>query len=1160
MAQIGTKNSDASGRASFRQRIRIPTRWIEQRIEETIPKLSAVEVSQLEDAHDALVTAEPTGLGSPLVVSYFTGNLKKIASKIGIPSSSLLESLEADLENGITIERKDDWTTIDGQSKTRLIGARWSVVLYPKAGNRSQQALAVLDSVQQLPIPLGRPAFQPDSIQFYAIGSGLDEMPCDLRGLEQSYLECAKARAASEEAGRLLTISRNQRKLQMVRTRQELKRVDLDVALERRGQLHADLEKRYGALRMMMDLLELRSKYDGYLFTAIVIEPSRSNLRIQLTETRGGVLEEGSNVELKSANQQRSCKVLSIERDDSKTTLEFELQESSFQVGEEIRAATMPRFRMWAHQRAVDLLMEEEVHGYWPDLVNMLCDPESLNAPSEVRSPKEFFCDNSFDSPSLSPRQREAVAGALATKNVFCIQGPPGTGKTAVICELVQQLISNGERVLVASTRNIAVNEVLKRIGGAQGIRALRLTADRKKAEDVGEYLPSEIINSFIGKASNSGECAAAQKAEREQTEDAIRLLAKLERSQDAAASARKVAGRAGHMKREAQRLLNTDGVSLSRSLEELEGKIIATLADAESLQLELRRIKASLKNTTDSANEWSRILGKTGLGKIGRERRVRFRHTERLTNVAKYLETLKHEIRAKKDRLRSIQQSALAAERKAEQTDAVYEDYLLMEAKCKAACEINSLLRPEDLRPHVKTGELKPHSARVRRKELIERGSRLGKYQYLRRRFNELVMEATCNSEDLDALQKDLIAVSNLFCCTTTAIAGIPELRGVVVDTFIVDEASLITDSEFLIGAVLARRWILIGDEHQLPPFVEQNDEHFIHALSALHKMEKQDLSLEATVNELGILWKEDEEHRQFRSEEVVSEATRLRDSESWEKIYRTKFKNGVSRLEKKGTDPSRQLLQSMKEHIVHSLFERIVESSNRVQLTEQRRMIEAIAEIVKGPIYGGNYVTPRPESTGIFPLTTDAFKLPITFLDTTGYRNRALNRQQDNGFINEFEANWIVEVCKSIDFDLNKKNAPSIDVSILCFYQAQASHVRRKIDRLSFKRLSKVKCTPIDGMQGQEADLVIISFCRTQTNITRRDVGPNFGRWLQDVRRLNVACTRAKRGLIFVGQKALLMKLCSDGEGKKFYANLDSLLLNHPEMRVMFRLESNV
>jgi superfamily I DNA and/or RNA helicase len=74
------------------------------------------------------------------------------------------------------------------------------------------------------------------------------------------------------------------------------------------------------------------------------------------------------------------------------------------------------------------------------------------------------------------------------------------------------------------------------------------------------------------------------------------------------------------------------------------------------------------------------------------------------------------------------------------------------------------------------------------------------------------------------------------------------------------------------------------------------------------------------------------------------------------------------------------------------------------------------------------------------------------------------------------------------------------------------------------------------IDRIQGQESDLVLLSFCRTR----RGRQGAGFGLWLQDVRRLNVACTRARRGLVLVGHRRTLERLSGIPAAQEFYRNL--------------------
>ena len=71
--------------------------------------------------------------------------------------------------------------------------------------------------------------------------------------------------------------------------------------------------------------------------------------------------------------------------------------------------------------------------------------------------------------------KRKLFEKCLQAPDLCLIQGPPGTGKTTVIAEAIFQFVRQGDRVLVASQSNDAVDNALERLADTPEIRAIRL-------------------------------------------------------------------------------------------------------------------------------------------------------------------------------------------------------------------------------------------------------------------------------------------------------------------------------------------------------------------------------------------------------------------------------------------------------------------------------------------------------------------------------------------------------------------------------------------------------------------------------------------------------------------------------------------------------------
>ena len=216
----------------------------------------------------------------------------------------------------------------------------------------------------------------------------------------------------------------------------------------------------------------------------------------------------------------------------------------------------------------------------------------------------------------------------------------------------------------------------------------------------------------------------------------------------------------------------------------------------------------------------------------------------------------------------------------------------------------------------------------------------------------------------------------------------------------------------------------------------------------------------------------------------------------------------------------PTVKSIMALKGGLGRTLMERIAEQKPEVVtlLEVQYRMNEQIMRFSSDYFYNSR-VQSAPEVKGRGILDYDH---PMMWVDTTDVDGREEFVGENFGRINRAEAELTLATLADYFDKIGRQRVldESIDVGIISPYRAQVQLLRKMIrqsERLRpYRRLITVNT--VDGFQGQERDIILIS-------LVRDNDGGDIG-FLRDLRRMNVAITRARMKLIILGSAATMTR----------------------------------
>ena len=224
----------------------------------------------------------------------------------------------------------------------------------------------------------------------------------------------------------------------------------------------------------------------------------------------------------------------------------------------------------------------------------------------------------------------------------------------------------------------------------------------------------------------------------------------------------------------------------------------------------------------------------------------------------------------------------------------------------------------------------------------------------------------------------------------------------------------------------------------------------------------------------------------------------------------------------------PTVKSFAALKAGLGKTLMERIVDNKPEVVtlLKMQYRMNEEIMRFSSDWFYG-NQVESAPEVKYRSILDLD---IPMTWVDTSQFQlpenEESLFKEQfvgeSFGRINKAEAELTLMALENYFGKIGKQRIldERIDVGVISPYRAQVQYLRRLLKKKDFFKPYRqlISVNTVDGFQGQERDIILISLVRAN------DEG-QIG-FLRDLRRMNVAITRARMKLIILGDASTMAR----------------------------------
>ena len=228
-----------------------------------------------------------------------------------------------------------------------------------------------------------------------------------------------------------------------------------------------------------------------------------------------------------------------------------------------------------------------------------------------------------------------------------------------------------------------------------------------------------------------------------------------------------------------------------------------------------------------------------------------------------------------------------------------------------------------------------------------------------------------------------------------------------------------------------------------------------------------------------------------------------------------------------------------AVKHNYAQSLFERLQLAGHPAHLLDtQYRCHPSISTFVSKQFYNGQLKNGKNvlEANYRIPCHARPSLGPLVFYSIQGRESRSTTTMS---CFNEREARFVARIYNEIR---SSTGCAEIGIGIITPYSAQLDLLRHTL-RGEMRRDSRLELNTVDGYQGREFDVIILSLVRSANSSESVASQTSLG-FLRSDRRLNVALSRARYSLLVVGDKRLLAKsklwnnflLHVEAEGRSF------------------------